>query len=159
MSKNIQQVYTDSPIVTNQATDLMYFGRAPYGTSDDCAMTYADFAAQFGNEGALLGVRTIVPADGIVNYTPTVGTQHIMVELVGGGSGGANSTGGVGTSSIGCSGSGGGYIKAYFPNFTSGYLTRAGAGGVGAAAGSITGGDPGTASSLAMQVVFYHCKD
>lgn len=48
MSKNILQVYTDNPIVTNQGTDLMYFGRAPYNTGDDTAMQFSDFAAQFG---------------------------------------------------------------------------------------------------------------
>jgi len=49
MSKNIFQVYQDNPIVTNQATDLMYFGRAPYGLGDDTAMQFSDFAAQFGS--------------------------------------------------------------------------------------------------------------
>lgn len=48
MSKNIFQVYQDNPIVTNQAADLMYFGRAPYGLGDDTAMQFSDFAAQFG---------------------------------------------------------------------------------------------------------------
>lgn len=148
MSKNIQQVFTANPIVTNQSTDLMYFGRSPYGNTDDCAMTYANFAAQFGGGGGggLIKVTSVVPADGIVNFTPQAGTQNILVELVGGGSGGGNSTGGVGTSSIGCAGSGGGYIKAYFPNFAAGYLARAGAAGAGAAAGSTTGGESGVAS-------------
>lgn len=48
MSKNILQVYTDNPITTNQNTDLMYFGRSPYGTGDDTAMLFSNFAAQFG---------------------------------------------------------------------------------------------------------------
>lgn len=48
MSKNILQVYTDNPITTNQSTDLMYFGRSPYGTGDDAAMLFSSFAAQFG---------------------------------------------------------------------------------------------------------------
>lgn len=48
MSKNIFQVYQDNPIVTNQSTDLMYFGRSPYGIGDDAAMQFSDFAAQFG---------------------------------------------------------------------------------------------------------------
>lgn len=48
MSKNIEQVYQDNPITTNQATDLMYFGRAPYGLGDDVAMQFSDFADQFG---------------------------------------------------------------------------------------------------------------
>lgn len=49
MSKNILQVYMDNPIATNNNTDLMYFGRSPYGTGDDAAMQFSDFAAQFGN--------------------------------------------------------------------------------------------------------------
>lgn len=49
MSKNILQVYTDNPITTNQNTDLMYFGRSPYGTGDDTAMLFSNFAAQFGD--------------------------------------------------------------------------------------------------------------
>lgn len=48
MSKNIFQVFTANPITTNAATDLMYFGQSPYGATDDAAMTYANFAAQFG---------------------------------------------------------------------------------------------------------------
>lgn len=48
MSKNINQVYIANPILTNVGTDLMYFGRSPYGLTDDCAMLYSNFAAQFG---------------------------------------------------------------------------------------------------------------
>ena len=48
MSKNIDQVYTANPITSNASTDLMYFGQSPYGPGDDAAMTYANFAAQFG---------------------------------------------------------------------------------------------------------------
>lgn len=48
MSSNIKQVYDAHPIVTNQSTDLMYFGRSPYGLTDDTAMLFSSFAAQFG---------------------------------------------------------------------------------------------------------------
>lgn len=48
MSKNIEQVYVANPITTNQGTDLMYFGRSPYGATDDTAMLYSNFALQFG---------------------------------------------------------------------------------------------------------------
>ncbi|MFA6080756.1 MAG: hypothetical protein WC753_04770 [Candidatus Gracilibacteria bacterium] len=47
MSKNINQVYIANPITTNNGTDLMYFGRSPYGLTDDCAMLYSSFSAQF----------------------------------------------------------------------------------------------------------------
>lgn len=45
---NVDQVYIANPATTNQADDLMYFGRSPYGISDDFAIKYSDFAAQFG---------------------------------------------------------------------------------------------------------------
>lgn len=47
MSKNIHQVYLTNPITSNAALDLMYFGQSPYGVTDDAAMTYANFSAQF----------------------------------------------------------------------------------------------------------------
>src|SRR5690242_408754 len=48
MSKNIHQVFVANPITSNASTDLMYFGQSPYGATDDAAMTYANFALQFG---------------------------------------------------------------------------------------------------------------
>lgn len=48
MAKNIYQVYQTNPIASNQSTDLMYFGRSPYGLGDDTAMLFSDFALQFG---------------------------------------------------------------------------------------------------------------
>jgi hypothetical protein len=48
MSKNIHQVFIANPITSNASTDLMYFGQSPYGVGDDAAMTYANFALQFG---------------------------------------------------------------------------------------------------------------
>jgi hypothetical protein len=47
-SENINQIFTANPITTNVGTDLMYFGRSPYGLTNDAAMTYANFSAQFG---------------------------------------------------------------------------------------------------------------
>lgn len=44
---NINQVYIANPITANIATDLMYFGQSPYGITNDAAMTYANFSAQF----------------------------------------------------------------------------------------------------------------
>ncbi|TAL08496.1 MAG: hypothetical protein EPO02_12740 [Nitrospirae bacterium] len=48
MSKNIDQIFIANPITTNASTDLMYFGQSPYGVGNDAAMTYTNFAAQFG---------------------------------------------------------------------------------------------------------------
>lgn len=47
MSKNIHQVYLTNPITSNAGTDLMYFGQSPYNATDDAAMLYSNFAAQF----------------------------------------------------------------------------------------------------------------
>lgn len=47
MGMNINQVYIANPITTNATTDLMYFGQSPYGPTNDVAMTYANFSAQF----------------------------------------------------------------------------------------------------------------
>jgi hypothetical protein len=49
MSQNILQIFVANPITSNQPTDLMYFGRAPYSTSDDAAMQFSDFVAQLNN--------------------------------------------------------------------------------------------------------------
>ena len=47
MSKNIHQVYLTNPITTNAGTDLMYWGQSPYGPTNDAAMQFSDFSAQF----------------------------------------------------------------------------------------------------------------
>lgn len=47
MSKNIHQVYLANPITSNAGTDLMYFGQSPYGVTNDAAMLYSNFSAQF----------------------------------------------------------------------------------------------------------------
>jgi len=49
MSADIHQIYVSNPITVNASTDLMYFGQAPYTAfSNNAAMTFANFAAQFG---------------------------------------------------------------------------------------------------------------
>ena len=48
-SENIDQIYIINPITSNTSTDLMYFGQSPYGVTNDAAMTYVNFAAQFGS--------------------------------------------------------------------------------------------------------------
>ena len=47
MSSNIDQIYTANPITTNQPTDLIYIGQSPYGTGDDAAINFENFAQQF----------------------------------------------------------------------------------------------------------------
>jgi hypothetical protein len=48
MSSTLQQIYVANPITSNVATDLIYMVRSPYAPGDDVAISYADFAAQFG---------------------------------------------------------------------------------------------------------------
>lgn len=48
MSENIHQIFIANPITSNAPGDLMYFGQSPYGVGDDAAMSYANFALQFG---------------------------------------------------------------------------------------------------------------
>jgi trimeric autotransporter adhesin len=49
MSRTLDQIFIANPITTNVSTDLMYFSRSPYTPGNDCGMTYANFAAQFGS--------------------------------------------------------------------------------------------------------------
>ena len=67
--KNINQVFIANPITTNAATDLMYFGQSPYGATDDAAMTYADFSAQFiSSPGTVDNAVFITSATGVPEY-------------------------------------------------------------------------------------------
>ena len=106
MSETILGVYTANPVTTNQSLDLIYFGRSPYGTSNDVAMTYANFAAQFasplptGNSG--------------IFYTSSAGAVSLTAPLTNGqlliGSTGANPvvgtlTAGTGTTVVNAAGS------------------------------------------------------
>jgi hypothetical protein len=45
--ENIHQIYIGNPITSNVSSDLMYFGQSPYGITNDAAMTFVNFAAQF----------------------------------------------------------------------------------------------------------------
>lgn len=47
MSENIHQIYVANPIISNSSTDLMYFGQSPYGSGNDAAMLFSNFASQF----------------------------------------------------------------------------------------------------------------
>lgn len=47
MSSNINQIYIANPVTTNLDTDLIYVGRSPYAATDDAAIDFADFKAQF----------------------------------------------------------------------------------------------------------------
>lgn len=74
MSKNILQIYQNNPITTNESTDLMYFGRSPYGIGDDTAMQFSDFAAQFVSEDTV-STLTGTPNQVLVNGTTATPTS------------------------------------------------------------------------------------
>lgn len=70
MSKNIHQIFVANPITSNTGTDLIYFGQSPYGGTNDAAMTYTNFAAQF-----VLASGVLSPANGgtgVNNGTSTI---------------------------------------------------------------------------------------
>ena len=48
MSENIQQIFVANPASSMQATDLLYLGRSTYDSTDDFAITFANFVASLG---------------------------------------------------------------------------------------------------------------
>jgi len=124
------------------------------------------FQAATTPPGTLIGVQ-VITATGV--YTPTVGTNSIIVDLVGGGGGGG---GGAATLSNqigqGSGGGSGGWVRARFTTGFSGATATIGAGGtgvagtVGTAGGKSTfltatagGGQPGTISPVGPSTVNY----
>ena len=78
MSKNINQVYVANPITSNASTDLMYFGQSPYGATDDAAMTYANFSAQFVLS-TLATAKAVLTTNATGVVTPIVVTNGQLV--------------------------------------------------------------------------------
>jgi len=72
MSKNIDQIYTANPITTNTGTDLMYFGQSPYGSGNDAAMVYYDFANQLIVSGSLNALGYYAAAGNQISPITTV---------------------------------------------------------------------------------------
>lgn len=91
MSKNINQVFIANPITTNVGTDLMYFGRSPYGATNDTAMTYTNFSAQFSPATGSTSITTL--------GTITTGTWNATI--IGGTYGGTGVNNGASTITIG----------------------------------------------------------
>lgn len=95
--------------------------------------------------GALLNIRVFNTA-GSSTYTPTTGTNAVLVEVIGGGGGGG---GGAATSSsqnsFGIGGGAGGYSRTYLTSGFSGVTVTVGAGGTAGAIGG-AGGAGGSSS-------------
>jgi len=104
--------------------------------SSESIKAYTD--SMTGGSGGVLGVQVLTASSG--TYTPTSGTNKVIVEAISGGGGG----GGASVNNfVGAGGAGGGYAKVYIavtPIASQSYTVGAsGSGGVGAANGA-TGG-------------------
>lgn len=100
----------------------------------------ADWEDEAGSSGGLLNVQVITSGSG--TYTPTAGTEFIIIELVGGGGGGGGADSSAGLSAIAGSGGAGGYVrKRITANFDgAAYAVGTGGGGGAAANGAGTAG-------------------
>ena len=67
MSQNINQIFIANPASSMISTDLLYLGRSPYNTSDDFAITFANFVASIGTATAT--ASTISKWDAHVNMS------------------------------------------------------------------------------------------
>ena len=67
MSQNILQIFTNNPASSMVSTDLLYLGRSPYDTTDDFAITFANFVASIGTATAT--ASTIPRWDAHVNMS------------------------------------------------------------------------------------------
>lgn len=102
------------------------------------------FGAIPSQSGRLIGVQVFASSG---TYTPTTGTNSIIVEGVGGGGGsGGSAATGAGVSAVGPVASAGAYAKARFTAGFSAATVTIGAAGAAGAAGATTGGAGGTTS-------------
>jgi hypothetical protein len=67
VSENILQIYTANPATSMQSTDLLYLGRSPYNTSDDFAITFANFVASVSGSFTWVGVSGTTQAAAVNN--------------------------------------------------------------------------------------------
>jgi len=106
-----------------------------------------DFTKLGASPGALINVQTFA-TPGTYTYTPTPGTQKIMVEVLGGGGSGGSVGATNSSQSAGAGGGGSGaYAKSYLTSgFSGGVTVVVGAGGAASAAGPNNGNAGGTSS-------------
>lgn len=118
----------------------------PSNTFQVAPATASQHAAQFGqvNTGRLLNVQVITSSG---TYTPTAGTNSIIVEIIGGGGGsGGVAAPGTGSGAISKAGQSGAYAKVRFTTGFSGAAVTIGAAGTAGASGANAGGTGGTTS-------------
>ncbi|MFO1057895.1 MAG: hypothetical protein U1E53_13115 [Dongiaceae bacterium] len=96
--------------------------------------------------GGLIGVQ-VFSTPGTATYTPTAGTNSVVVEVVGGGGGGGGcATTGAGQVALGGVGGAGGYARERLNSGFTGVTVTVGAKGSGGAAGASNGTAGGTSS-------------
>ncbi|MBB6320600.1 hypothetical protein [Paraburkholderia tropica] len=108
--------------------------------------TASGHAPQFGqvNSGRLLNIQVLSSSG---TYTPTAGTNSVIVEAIGGGGGsGGVAAPGTGSGGISKAGQSGAYAKVRFTTGFSGAAVTVGAAGSAGAAGANAGGTGGTTS-------------
>ena len=66
MSQNIYQIFQANPASSMISTDILYLGRSPYNTTDDFAITFANFVASIGT--ATPTASTISKWDANINF-------------------------------------------------------------------------------------------
>jgi len=93
--------------------------------------------------GRLLNIQYFTTV-GTATYTPTSGTNFVIVEVVGAGGGGGG--GGVSATTSGAGGGGGGFARKKITSAFSGVTVTVGTGGTAGSSGSGNGGTGGTSS-------------
>ncbi|KVN25644.1 hypothetical protein WJ63_16065 [Burkholderia pyrrocinia] len=113
------------------------------------AATQSQHAMQFGQAtGRLLNVQRFVSSG---TYTPTAGTNSIIVKLQGGGGGSGGAVGtGASTVSAGGPGTQGAYVESRITSGFSGQAVTVGAAGAAGAAGSGSGGNGGASTFMTL---------
>lgn len=116
------------------------------GSNLSMSGTTLNVSGAISQAGGLVGVQRFLTA-GTSTYTPTAGTNFVIVEIVGGGGGGSGVAAGSGTARVGQGGTGGAYSRTRLTSGFSGGTVIVGGGGNGGAAGN-NAGNNGTASSF-----------
>lgn len=136
-----------NPVLLDAAGRALIWGFGSYRqlVKDSLGNTIWDQVTNFtAPTGNLIGLRTFINT---AVYTPTVGTNGIIVEVTGaGGGGGGSPAAGGSQASCGGSGGAGGYARLAITSAFSGVTMTVGANGTGGAAGANAGTAGGTSS-------------
>lgn len=123
-----------------------------FDANDDTVV--ANFVTAFSSAlktippGRLLNIQ-VFSTPGSYTYTPTAGTNAVLVTVVGGGGGGGASQACTASqASGGCGGGAGGYARSYLTSAFAGVTITVGAGGSGAPGGGVWAGSNGNSSSF-----------